>query len=91
MLTPVCTPVVGNAWAFENFSPMEAIPSTVCLTVYDGGVPEFMGTPLTHLAKQVEEGKLKVRIGKVFRLEQIVEAHRTMEENKAGGKIVVLT
>ena len=48
-------------------------------------------TPLTELAAQVEAGKLKVRIGKVFQLEQIVEAHRTMEENRAGGKIVVLT
>ena len=83
--------MVGNKWSFDDFSPMETIPSTVCLTVYDGGVIEFMETPLTDLAKQVEEGKLKVRIGKVFRLEQIVEAHRTMEENRAGGKIVVLT
>jgi len=27
----------------------------------------------------------------VFKLDDIVEAHRCMEENKAGGKIVVLT
>jgi Zinc-binding dehydrogenase len=27
----------------------------------------------------------------VFHLDQIVEAHRLMEENKAGGKIVVRT
>lgn len=39
----------------------------------------------------MEEGKLKVKVGKVFKLDDIVEAHRTMEENKAGGKIVVLT
>ena len=83
--------MVGNKWSFDEFSPMETIPSTVCLTTYDGGVPEFMETPLTDLAKQVEEGKLKVSVGKVFPLEQIVEAHRTMEENRAGGKIVVLT
>jgi NADPH:quinone reductase-like Zn-dependent oxidoreductase len=30
-------------------------------------------------------------VGKVFNLDQIVAAHRLMEENKAGGKIVVLT
>ena len=83
--------MVGNKWSLDDFSPMETIPSTVCLTTYDGGVSEFMETPLTNLVKQVEEGKLKVRVGKVFRLEQIVEAHRTMEENRAGGKIVVLT
>jgi len=32
-----------------------------------------------------------VQVGKTFRLDEIVEAHRSMEENKAGGKIVVLT
>ena len=31
-----------------------------------------------------------VRIGKTFQLNQIVDAHRSMEENKAGGKVVVL-
>ena len=31
------------------------------------------------------------RRGRVFKLDDIVEAHRCMEENKAGGKIVVLT
>ena len=34
---------------------------------------------------------MKVQIGKVFHLDEIVEAHRCMEENRAGGKIVVLT
>ena len=83
--------MVGNKWSFDNFSPMETIPSTVCLTTYDGGVSEWMETPMADLVKEVEEGRLKVRVGKVFPLEQIVEAHRTMEENQAGGKIVVLT
>ena len=30
-------------------------------------------------------------IGRVFQLDDIVEAHRCMEDNSAGGKIVVLT
>ena len=33
---------------------------------------------------------MKVNVGKTFRLEEIVEAHKTMEENRAGGKIVLL-
>jgi NADPH:quinone reductase-like Zn-dependent oxidoreductase len=39
------------------------------------------------------ESKLRrsVQVGKTFQLDEIVEAHRYMEENKAGGKIVVLT
>jgi NADPH:quinone reductase-like Zn-dependent oxidoreductase len=34
---------------------------------------------------------LRVQVGKVYRLADIVEAHRMMDSNKAGGKIVVLT
>jgi len=89
----VCmTGIVGNKWSFEEgFSPFDAIPSTVNLTVYSGGNEEFMETPYTELITQITTGKLHVEIGKVFTLDDIVEAHRTMEENRAGGKIVVLT
>ncbi|MEX3898924.1 zinc-binding dehydrogenase [Paraburkholderia sp. BR10954] len=87
----VCmTGIVGNQWSFDTFSPMEVIPSTVRLTIYDGGVNEFMATPYDELLAQVKAGTLRVPVGKVFRLDEIVEAHRCMEENKAGGKIVVL-
>lgn len=88
----VCmTGMVGNQWSIDNFSPMDVIPTGVCLTTYDGGPGDFMATPLQELVGQIADGRLKVRIGKVFALEDIVEAHRTMEKNKAGGKIVVLT
>jgi NADPH:quinone reductase-like Zn-dependent oxidoreductase len=87
----VCmTGMVGNKWSFDNFSPMEAIPTAVNLTTYDGGPEDFMLTPLEELVEQIAAGRLHVQIGKTFRLDEIVEAHRCMEENKAGGKIVVL-
>jgi NADPH:quinone reductase-like Zn-dependent oxidoreductase len=70
---------------------MENLPHTACLTVYSGGPTEFMETPLTELLKQIEEGSMPVAIGKVFKIDQIVEAHETMEKNLARGKIVVLT
>jgi NADPH:quinone reductase-like Zn-dependent oxidoreductase len=50
-----------------------------------------MSTPLQDMVEAIEAGTLPVTVGKTFKLEEIVEAHRTMEENKAGGKIVVLT
>lgn len=87
----VCmTGMVGNKWSFEDFSPMDVIPSTVSLTTYDGGPQEFMMMPLEEMVEQIARGALRVQVGKVFQLDDIVEAHRTMEENKAGGKIVVL-
>lgn len=88
----VCmTGIVGNKWSLDNFSPMDSIPTAVNLTCYSGGPEDFITTPLDELARQIKEGTLKVQIGKVFHLDEIVEAHRCMEENRAGGKIVVLT
>jgi NADPH:quinone reductase-like Zn-dependent oxidoreductase len=88
----VCmTGMVGNKWAIDNFSPMDVIPTAVSLTTYDGGPEDFMRTPLEELIEQIAAGTLHVNVGKVFHLDQIAEAHRCMEENKAGGKIVVLT
>ncbi|KAK4554793.1 hypothetical protein LTR86_008295 [Recurvomyces mirabilis] len=88
----VCmTGMVGDSWSLKDFSPMDAIPTSVCLTSYDGGPDAFISTPLQELVDQIEAGTLPVSIGKTFKLDDIVEAHRTMEQNKAGGKIVVLT
>ncbi len=88
----VCmTGMVGNKWSIEDFSPMDAIPSAVCLTTYDGGPQDFMRTPLEELVEDVVADRLQVQVGRVFHLDEIVEAHRCMEENRAGGKIVVLT
>lgn len=88
----VCmTGIVGNKWSFEDFAPMEAIPTAVCLTSYAGESVDFMRTPLAELAAQVAQGTLHIQVGKTFHIDNIVEAHRTMEENKAGGKIVILT
>ncbi len=42
-------------------------------------------------AQDVVEGRLLVQIGKVFHIDQIVEANAVFEGNKAGGKIVVAT
>jgi NADPH:quinone reductase-like Zn-dependent oxidoreductase len=87
----VCmTGMVGNEWSFDNFSPMAAIPTAVCLTTYAGGAEDFMLTPLDELARQIAAGELRVQIGRTFALDEIVEAHRCMEGNAAGGKIVVL-
>lgn len=88
----VCmTGIVGNKWSLDNFSPMDSIPSAVNLTCYSGGPEDFVATPLGEMIGQIKEGTLKMQIGKVFSLDNIVEAHRVMEENSAGGKIVVLT
>jgi NADPH:quinone reductase-like Zn-dependent oxidoreductase len=88
----VCmTGMVGNKWSIDDFSPMDSIPKAVYLTTYGGGVAEFMAMPLQELVDQVATGSLRVTVGRVFHIDDIVAAHRLMDSNKAGGKIVVLT
>ncbi len=88
----VCmTGMVGNQWSFADFSPMDVIPTAVRLTTYAGEAEDLMATPLQDLVDKIAAGTLKAQVGRVFRLDDIAEAHRCMEDNKAGGKIVVLT
>ena len=88
----VCmTGMVGDKWSITDFSPMDEIPTAVNLTTYSGGAEDFMLTPLDLPVEQVAKGTLHVQSGRVFRLDEIVEAHRGMEYNEASGKIVVLT
>jgi NADPH:quinone reductase-like Zn-dependent oxidoreductase len=87
----VCmTGMVGNSWEFETFSPMGVIPTAVNLTTYAGGAEDFIDTPLQAFVEAIEAGTTKIRTGPVFSIDDIVEAHRTMEENRAAGKIVVV-
>jgi NADPH:quinone reductase-like Zn-dependent oxidoreductase len=67
------------------------IPTAVYLTVYAGESEDFMRAPLNELAQQIKAGALRVQVGKTVHLDEILLAHRLMKENKAGGKIVVLT
>jgi len=88
----VCmTGMVGNSWEFERFSPMGSIPTAVNLTTYAGGAEDFISTPLQRVADAAERGTFNPPIGKTFVIDEIVEAHRAMEDNSAGGKIVVTT
>ncbi len=84
------TGIVGNEWSLDGFNPMEAIPTGVHLTSYSGTATNFLNMPFNDLVSQVVDGTLPIRVGKTFRLGQIVEAHRYMETNTGGGKIVVL-
>ncbi|CAF9904422.1 hypothetical protein IMSHALPRED_000047 [Imshaugia aleurites] len=84
------TGMVSGQWSIPDFEVMAAVPTAVCLTTYQGDEKDFVNTPLEEMVQQIKKGTLKVSVGKKFPLEEIVEAHRTMEENRAGGKIVLL-
>lgn len=86
--TKACSRFTG--WTLPTFAPMGSIPTSVCLTTYSGGPKEFMQTPLQELVERIEAGSLQVSVAKTFTLDEIAEAYRMMEENRAGGKLVVL-
>ena len=83
---------VSGKWAFDDeFSPMVSIPTAVSLTAYHSSAKAFVETPLDEIVDQLGVERIENLIGKVFvGLDKINEAHKCMDEDKAGGKIVVL-
>ena len=81
---------VAAQWSLTEFMPMEVIPTAVRLTTYSGA-DGFMRLSLQHIVEQISAGTLRVPLGRVFVLDEIIEAHRCMEHNRGGGKIAVLT
>ena len=87
----VCqTGYLSNQWRIDGFSPLGEIPSGVYLTSYAGENSNLPPNLLQEFIDQVQDKSLDVKIDKVFKLEEIVEAHQYMESNKAFGKLVVL-
>lgn len=87
----VCmTEIAGNKWTFDQFSPMTSIPTGVRLTTYAGSSDQLLRTPIEDIARGVTAGDIKLPI-KAYPMEEIVEAHRLMEEEGAMAKIVMLT
>ncbi len=85
------TGILGDAWVMPSFEPLTAIPSTVNLTVYSSHTvtAASAGPELQKIVTMIEEGKYRLNLERVFKLEQIAEAHQRMEANRACGKLVV--
>lgn len=87
----VCmTGMLAEQWSIEAFAPMEYIPATVALTVYDSGQVRVGQKSFQQFINDVEAGKIEITTGRIFNLEEISAAHKLMESNSAGGKIVVV-
>jgi NADPH:quinone reductase-like Zn-dependent oxidoreductase len=85
--------LLGNAWTLPEFEPLAQMPSAVRLTVYDSEtLTAANGTAaLQCIVDGVAAGRYRANLHRVFRLEEIVAAHRYMEENRGTGKLVVVT
>ena len=65
----------------------------VPLAVYSSNVIDRVsyGHVLEDIVRAVEEGRYRVNIDRTFELDEIRDAHRYMEANRAVGKLVVVT
>ncbi|RWY55678.1 zinc-binding alcohol dehydrogenase family protein [Mucilaginibacter gilvus] len=88
----VCmTGMLSEQWSVADFAPMEFIPAAVNLTVYDSGQIRISKEHFQTFLNDIEAGSVKPKIGRVFKLNEITDAHRLMDSNAAGGKIVMVT
>jgi len=87
--------VLGGGAPIEAFNPLMQMPSAVHLSVFGSafvlGSPQFplSDIPFQTIVDRVAAGTYKAKPAKVFQFEEIQAAHRLMESNEAGGKIVV--
>lgn len=86
---------LGGLAPIAEFNPLLQMASGVYLTFFGSfvfGTPGFplSDVPLQAIAEDVAAGRLDVTPSRVFTFDQIHEAHRVMEANEAGGKMVVV-
>ena len=86
---------LGGLDPIRDFNPLLQMASGVYLTFFGSfvfGTPGFplSDVPLRELAADAAAGRLDVKPVRVFRFEEIREAHRVMEANEARGKMVVV-
>src|SRR5262245_9649778 len=86
---------LGGLAPIADFNPLLQMASGVYLTFFGSfvfGKPGFplSDVPLQAIAAEIERGRYKAKPTRVFRFEEIQEAHRVMESNEAKGKLVVV-
>jgi NADPH:quinone reductase-like Zn-dependent oxidoreductase len=88
----VCVAGSLSGWVIPDFEPVAMIASGTKLTAFHsndirGGAGRAV---LQGVISEVEAGVYRPNVDRVFGLDDIVAAHRYMEDNQATGKVVVL-
>jgi NADPH2:quinone reductase len=81
------TGILGGKGVLNNFDPIKDLPSGVYLTGFFSNFPTQ--TVIDDIFRLIRNNNLSPTISKVFSLEEIGQAHKLMESNKANGKVVV--
>jgi NADPH:quinone reductase-like Zn-dependent oxidoreductase len=88
----VCVSGSLGGWLIPDFEPIAMIPSATLLTAFhsDSLKGSAGTTVLQRVVHEVEAGVYRPNVDRVFSLDDIVAAHRYMEDNQATGKLVVV-
>ncbi|CAO3669154.1 unnamed protein product [Umbelopsis vinacea] len=86
---------LGGLDPLHEFNPLLQMPSGVHFSFFGSfvfGTPGFPLTdvPLQSIARDIANGKFNAKPSRVYKFEEIREAHRVMEANEANGKLVIL-
>ncbi len=84
------TGMLSDQWSIPDFYPMDWIPNGVRLTAYSGEAADLPAPVLQAFLDDVQRGRARVPVGRVYRMDDIAQAHRDMEAGVVGGKGVVL-
>jgi NADPH2:quinone reductase len=88
----VCfTGMLSNEWILPDFYPNDYLPRGVRLAAYSGEAGDLPAQVLQDFLDAVATGEAVVPIDSTYDFDQIVAAHRHMEDGGAAGKIVVTT
>ena len=86
---------LGGLEPVAGFNPIADLPTSVQFSFYGSafvlGTEQFplADIPLQQMITKAEAGRYKAKPVRVFGFDQIVEAHRVMEQGAAAGKMVV--
>lgn len=86
----VCVAGSLSGWSIADFQPVAMIPSGTKLTAFHSKDMQGRTDVLQRIVGEVEAGLYQPHVDRVFGLDEIVAAHRYMEDDQASGKLVVL-
>jgi NADPH:quinone reductase-like Zn-dependent oxidoreductase len=88
----VCVTGSLSGWVIRDFEPVAMIPSGTRLTAFHSDdIKGSAGTTvLQRVVREVKAGVYRPNVDRIFGLDDIVAAHRYMENNQATGKLVVV-
>ena len=85
---------LGGLGPIADFNPMTQMKSGVHFSLFHSkelGTPDFpvKNIPLQEIVDKIEAGEWCAKPARVFEVEEIQEAHKVLEAQASGGKLVV--